>query len=348
MTWADHLPYLRRPLLVVALHGFADSGQNARQAANFLRSRWEAERIGQFDADAFIDFRDRRPLVNIEDGRIRQVHLPKIEFWAARLPEAERDVLFLLGPEPDIRWQAFSKTVQMACRRLGVSKLLLLDAYPGMNPHTRSIRLLGVHNQVADDLPDSVAIVSDYQGPISLGHYLVLEVESLNIPAWGVSAELPPYVAGERYPAAILRLVEFVADSLKVAIDTTQLQNNVEAMNAQLDRTIEERPMIAELIERLEEHSDATTDLTDFSLPDGDQLAAEIQRFFADPDSLHRDHPEGGDLAHGNKAGQDGLDSPAGMGVEDVLGDQDGLGGGHDGHRSRETDPDGGAEPPTR
>ena len=298
IIWAAHLPPLRRPLLVVALNGFVDGAHNARQAASFLRSRWEATQIGQMDADEFIDFRDRRPMANVEDGLLRHVHMPKIELWAAQLPDAERDVVFLTGPEPDMRWGVFSRNIQAACRRLGVAKMVLLDAYPGMSPHTRSIRLLGVHNQVASGIPEDVAIVADYQGPIGAGHFLVSELEYLNIPAWGISAELPPYVAGERYPAAVLRLVEFVAAFLKVSIDTTQLQENVEAMNAQLDRSIEARPMIAELIERLEEHTD-DPGVDGFTLPSGDQLAAEIQQYFLNPDQpghnpdAPTNHPDG-------------------------------------------------------
>ncbi len=283
MIWAANLPPLRRPLLVVALNGFVDAAHNARQAASFLRSRWEAEQIGQLDADVFIDYRDRRPMADVEDGLLRQIHMPKLELWAAQTLDADRDVVFLTGPEPDIQWGAFSRTIQAACRRLGVSRMLLLDAYPGMSPHTRDLRLLGVRNQVADGIPEEVAIVADYQGPIGAGHFLIGEMEYLNIPAWGISAELPPYVAGDRYPAAVLRLVEFVATFLGVTIDTTQLKNNVEAMTAQLDRSIEARPMIAELIERLEEHTD-DPEATGFTLPSGDQLAAEIQQYFANPE----------------------------------------------------------------
>lgn len=290
IIWAANLPPLRRPLLVVALNGFVDGAHNARQAANFLRSRWEAKQIGQLDADTFIDYRDRRPMANVEDGLLRHIHMPKLELWAAQVQGAERDVIFLTGPEPDMQWGAFSRSIQAACRRLGVSKMVLLDAYPGMSPHTRSIRLLGVHNLVAEGFPDDVAIVADYQGPIGAGHFLISEMEYLNIPAWGISAELPPYVAGERYPAAVLRLVEFVAAFMKVAIDTTQLKENVEAMNAQLDRSVEARPMIAELIERLEAHTD-DPEMEGFTLPSGDQLAAEIQQYFLNPDE-HGFNPE--------------------------------------------------------
>lgn len=294
IIWAANLPPLRRPVLVVALNGFVDAAHNARQAANFLRSRWEAEQIGRLDADVFIDYRDRRPMANVEDGLLRQIHMPKLELWAAQVHEADRDVVFLTGPEPDMQWGAFSRTIQAACRRLGISKMVLLDAYPGMSPHTRDLRLLGVRNLVAEGIPDDVAIVADYQGPIGAGHFLIGEMEYLNIPAWAISAELPPYVAGDRYPAAVLRLVEFMANFLKVAIDTTQLKNNVEAMNAQLDRSIEARPMIAELIERLEEHTD-DPEAAGFTLPSGDQLAAEIQQYFANPEGHGPAPGENGD-----------------------------------------------------
>src|SRR5713226_7642596 len=91
---------LVRPSLIVALDGWVDAGSAATTAASLIA---EGGRIvATFDADRLFDYRARRPVLEIIDGKLAEMTWPEFEVRLARHPE--RDVLILTGPEPDYRW----------------------------------------------------------------------------------------------------------------------------------------------------------------------------------------------------------------------------------------------------
>ncbi|MDF2744225.1 MAG: hypothetical protein K0S88_5602, partial [Actinomycetia bacterium] len=129
LTGLGDLPELRDPFLVVHLHGWTDAGLAGQTAAVFLRERWNATTLATFDADELIDFRARRPVVRLASGTIEEVTWSPTELLAAT-PGGERDALLLVGPEPDFRWRAFCDEVVEACRRLRVTEVFGLGAFP--------------------------------------------------------------------------------------------------------------------------------------------------------------------------------------------------------------------------
>src|SRR5688572_18652050 len=107
---ADHLrieslPQLRRPVLVAAFRGWNDGAQGASLAAGYLAQAWDAQRFGDIDPEDFYDFQATRPHVALEDGLTRRVDWPENAFYHARIPGADRDLLLLLGVEPNLRWR---------------------------------------------------------------------------------------------------------------------------------------------------------------------------------------------------------------------------------------------------
>jgi proteasome assembly chaperone (PAC2) family protein len=135
-------PELRDPFLVVHLHGWQDAGLAGQTAAVFLRSRWNATDLATFDTDELIDFRSRRPVVRLDGGTIEEVTWSPIELLRAT-PGGDRDALLLLGPEPDFRWQGFCEEVVEACRRLQVTEVFGLGAFPAPALHTDPVAVVG-------------------------------------------------------------------------------------------------------------------------------------------------------------------------------------------------------------
>ena len=110
----DHLvwnsrPALRHPVLVCAFRGWNDGGQAATLAATFLRESLGAERFCDIDPEEFYDFQETRPTVRLEDGLVRRIDWPENSVTHAALPGTERDILILLGIEPQLRWRTFAR-----------------------------------------------------------------------------------------------------------------------------------------------------------------------------------------------------------------------------------------------
>ena len=107
---------MRAPVLVAAFDGWVDAGSASTQAAAHLAG--EGELIARLDPDVLYDFRSRRPVLDIVDGRLLELTWP--ELVVRRAPIDERDVVVLAGAEPDYRWPALADAILELCVRLGL------------------------------------------------------------------------------------------------------------------------------------------------------------------------------------------------------------------------------------
>jgi proteasome assembly chaperone (PAC2) family protein len=268
-------PQLRDPFLVVHLTGWTDAGMAGQTSTVFLRARWRARTLAEFDSDELIDYRARRPVVRLAGGRIDQVSWSPIELSLG--DAGNRDALLLTGPEPDLRWHAFSEAVIRVCRELAVREVFGLGAFPAPSLHTDPVAVLGTS---AD--PDLVARLETVRAIVELnaGIQSVLEdrLHQAGIPATGLWARVPPYVAGGSHPPAALALVHELARLAEVEVDTTELDAASKEHLEQVEQAVRERPQIAEFIDQIRalvEQGD------DERIPSGDEIAAELERFLS-------------------------------------------------------------------
>ena len=102
-------PELERPILIGAFRGWNDGGQGASLATGYLAKLWEAQRFAEIDPENFFDFQATRPHVSLEEGLTRKIDWPATVFYHARPPGLDRDVVLLLGMEPNLRWRTFTR-----------------------------------------------------------------------------------------------------------------------------------------------------------------------------------------------------------------------------------------------
>ncbi|MDP8971333.1 MAG: PAC2 family protein [Actinomycetota bacterium] len=276
INWVSPLPTLSRPVLLVALEGFVDAGAVASTAATFLRHRWQSDVVATFDRDALIDFRARRPSAVVDSGTLRRIDWPDLEVLFAQVQGAH-DVLLLLGPEPDMRWSAFCDAVVDTCRDLGVEVVFNLGAYPAATPHTRPVRVLKTANAPGGDLLPDVGGIAGYTGPVGTGTVLQHALADHGVPAVGLWAEVPHYIAGSPNPTGALALVRLLAQILDTPVDTSELEAAAKLQVEQVDEAVAQHPEARQMIAALERHVDAG-ELAE-QLPSGDDIAAEIERF---------------------------------------------------------------------
>src|SRR5688500_2971293 len=143
MRWDSH-PDLRRPALVCSFKGWNDAAESATTALSFVASRWDAQRIGSIDPEDFYDFQVTRPTVKLSEGVTRVIEWPELELSSARPDGSDRDVVFLTGSEPNLRWRTFSETVVAAAQELGCEMVVSLGALLADVPHTRPVQITGI------------------------------------------------------------------------------------------------------------------------------------------------------------------------------------------------------------
>ena len=276
VRWSDH-PRLRRPVLVAAFEGWNDAADAATTAGRYLLDRWDARPFATIDPEIFYDFSSTRPQVHLADGITREIIWPSNELSAGTLPRTQRDVVVLLGVEPQLRWRTFCEQVVGIARELGVEMMLALGALLADVAHSRPVRVTGT---AAD--PDLVARLglerSRYEGPTGIVGVLHDACRQAGIPSASLWAAVPHYVAATPSPKAALALVQRTSSLLSSPVLTTDLELAAADYERQVTEVVESDDDVAGYVHQLEERVDEL-DEAEANLPSGDALAAELEKF---------------------------------------------------------------------
>ncbi len=272
-----HRP-LTSPVLLLATESWVDAGFGARAAVSHVLERIPTEPLATFSADDLIDFRARRPTARISDGVLVGLSWPEVQLRAGQ-DTAGNDLLALVGPEPDMAWHAFAQAVIDLARDMGVRLVAGMGAFAAPVPHTRPVRLTGIATvaELAERVGRSVGTT---EVPAGIQTALQESFAAIGIPAVGIWARVPHYLAAGPYPAAAAALVETLSRLTGLVVDIDELEAAAARMTAEVDEVIGNSEEHRELVRRLEMAFDAPATFED--LPSGDDLAAELERFLRD------------------------------------------------------------------
>src|SRR2546421_866052 len=230
-------PELTGPVLVAAFRGWNDGAQAASLAAGYLAKVWDADRFADVDPEGFFDFQATRPHVSLVDGITRQIDWPETAFYHAKPRRLDRDVLLLLGIEPNLRWRTFSDLVVDHVRELGVELVVTLGALLADVPHTRPAPVTG--SATDPDLVEQLGLqASRYEGPTGIVGVVHDACKRAGIPSASLWAAVPHYVSLAPSPKAAGALCERLATLLGGEIDTAELDEAAEAYVRQVSEAI--------------------------------------------------------------------------------------------------------------
>jgi hypothetical protein len=283
-TLLGELPVLERPVLVVCLSGWIDASGAAAAAMTTLEERCEARPIVSFDSDAFIDYRARRPTMELREGVNTRLVWNELEM---KVGEDERGnaVLTLTGPEPDSQWKAFAGAVKELALQLGVYQMIGLGAYPFATPHTRASRLSCTtpSAEVAANVP---FIKNSVDVPAGMGAVLEHALTEAGIPSLGIWVQVPHYVSAMSYPAASVALLEGLREVTGITMSFGSLAREADIQKARIDQLVggndEHLAMVQQLEAAYDTAVEQTLSLGQTDIPSGDELAAEFERFLRD------------------------------------------------------------------
>jgi hypothetical protein len=267
------LPTLIAPVMVAAFDGWVDAAGAASGATSHLAT--DAALVAAFDGDALFDYRSRRPVLDVVDGRLSDLAWPEISVRHVRADG--RDLVVLAGAEPDLRWRAFSASVLELARHLGVTEWVSLGAVPAAVAHTRPVPVMVTASH------DDALRNGETRGPTGLLRVPAavlsvaeLAVSSAGIPAVGFFAQVPPY-AGSGYAAASVALLERIARHLSISLPLAELEATAQMEHRRFDAAVATDAETREMVSRLEAIAGEAEEQE--RLPTGDELAREIQRY---------------------------------------------------------------------
>ena len=279
-------PDVDEPVLVIGLDGWIDAGFAANTAIGHLREVMDTSLVATWDADVLVDHRSRRPAMHLVEGVNTGMTWPAIELRHGRDPDG-RDVLLLVGAEPDVRWRRFSADVVTLATELGARLAVGFGAYPAPVPHTRQSRLA-----TTATTPELAAQAGQIRSTLDVPSGAMAAIEracaDVDLPATGLWAQVPHYVSAMPYPDAAASLVDGLAALAGLRLDASPLREAARVLRVRLDGLVADNPEHQAMVTQLEASVDAElasepgTGFGGADVPSGDELAAEVERFLRD------------------------------------------------------------------
>ncbi|MBU6241627.1 MAG: PAC2 family protein [Acidobacteria bacterium] len=275
-------PVLDKPVLITMLSGWIDASGAANAAIDALKKATNATLLATFDADTFIDYRARRPIMELREGLNSRLR------WS--VPELHhgtdangRDIVILSGPEPDTAWELFVETVCGFCADNGVERAFAIGAYPFATPHTRPPQL-SCHSPSPHVLAEVPFLKNSADVPAGMSAVLEHGLTEHGISALSLWAQVPHYVAAMSYPAAAAALVSAVQMVAGLVVDVSDLVSEAQQQRERIDQLVSANPEHLEMVRQLERMFDdavktGQVDARGETPASGDAIAAEIERF---------------------------------------------------------------------
>ncbi len=290
LKWLAPVASLNDPVLVVMLTGWIDAGGAANAAADAIDDDIAASPVAEFDDDVYVDFRARRPVMELRDGLNSVLNWERITVSIGR-EQTGRDIVLLTGPEPDMAWHRFTRVVGDMAVTLGVRQMAHLGAYPFATPHTRPARI-SVSTPSQDVLMRVPFLRSSIDVPAGVAASLEHELHDRGIAAMGIWAQVPHYIASMTYPAASVALLDGLSDATGLVIDAATLRSEVMIQRRRLDALVVGNDEHRSMVEQLEQIYDAGDDEAEqagepqvpLEMRSADELAAEVEEFLRGQD----------------------------------------------------------------
>ncbi len=299
LIWHGPTGGLRRPVLVAAFSGWFDAAGAATTAVRHLGGA-AGSVVAAVDPDGFFDFTSRRPTVVLDEASRRVVEWPRNELRASPRPDGAHDLVLLAGEEPNMRWATFVGLLVEACQRLRCELVVTLGTVADAHPHTRNPLVVGsstdsmLARRLGLDRPR-------YQGITGVVGVLHTALEGATIPAISLRAPVPYYLPDSPNPKATVALLASLERVLGAPTGHEELAEEVLSWAQRHDDAVSADDDAARYVRKLEVAYDQQLSA---SVPDGADLAAELEAFLRD---------EGGE----GGASREGREGPEGRGHPD-------------------------------
>jgi hypothetical protein len=280
------LPDLSGSVVIELLDGFVDAGAARRLARDQLFAAGDSTPVATFDVDLLHDYRARRPPMLFVEDHWESYEAPSLEIRQLT-DESGTPYLVLVGSEPDVMWERFTAAVLMLVERLGVRLVVGTNAIPMAVPHTRPIGITA-HSSRKELIEGYAPWVSSVTVPGSASHLLEHRLAEAGRDSMGFAVHVPHYLAQAAYPPAAEALLRALSRATGLSLPTGGLDEASRETQASIAGLVAQSEELGELVRTLETQYDAIVanrgaSLTEAgSLPTGDELGAELERFLAE------------------------------------------------------------------
>ena len=279
--------------LVVTLNSFLDAGHAQRLLNDHLLNTLRNHRLGRFDADQLITYREQRPTIVFGGDHFEQYQAPELVLSHVT-DQLGETFLLLTGPEPGLQWERMIGAIARLIDVHNVELTVIAQSMPMPVPHTRPI---AIHSSSENpDVRDELSVErSSYEGPVGILSVIATMAEEAGIPTVSLWASVPHYVHNAPSPKATLALLDKLEELVDVVIPRGDLLDEAREWEEGIDALANDDDEMRSYIDQLERARDAV----EAPEASGEAIAQEFERYLRKRD----DEPGGPTAGDGPGAG---------------------------------------------
>lgn len=243
-------PVLRSPILLLAFAGWSDAGASATTAVRYLADQLIAKKFATIDPEEFYDFYRQRPVVRLNDDKVREIHWPSFDFYQAPAIGMDRDFVLGIGAEPHLRWRTFTETMLRFARECQAEMIVTLGAYLDEVLYTRPVPLSGFSTD-AKMVEELDLVPSRYQGPTGIVGVLADACRLQGVKHLSLWASLPHYLSVSPNPRGTLALLLRLNQWLGLRVDTSPLERAAADFQAKINDAVNADPKLSAFVREL-------------------------------------------------------------------------------------------------
>ena len=245
-------PSLREPALVAAFGGWGNAGEVATSTVDFMVNSLKAEELATLESDDFYLFSVNRPLVNIANGHLKSLDLPRSRFYFSTNSPG-RDLILFIGPEPQLRWHQYMESFMQLCQRFGVRTFITLGGLHDEVLHNET--KISVAGASLDDvqrlrqLSEPVELI-DYVGPSAVHSLFLAKAQEQKMESISLWAHAASYLQGTNYKlcSGLIKRLDLL---LGLEVDPTELDLSWKLVEDQIDGLIKKNEQLRQHVEEL-------------------------------------------------------------------------------------------------
>ncbi|MBC8466535.1 MAG: PAC2 family protein [Deltaproteobacteria bacterium] len=248
----ETLPELQKPILIVGFDGWGNALNISTGMVAYLIRKFKAGSFARLNPDLFYRYDQTRPIVNIENGRLKDLSIPGGVFYAAKPGSEGRDLLILKAEEPNLRWQYFAEEVFSLCERLGVEYVITLGSMIDNVLHSdRIVSGFGSSEALLEKLRQKNVSLISYHGPSAIHSTLHSEGKKRGFQCISLWCHCPYYLQGATHFGMMSHLGSLLSYFGEFELETEELEEKWKELEEEIHKVIETHPQVQALVKEL-------------------------------------------------------------------------------------------------
>ena len=114
------------------------------RSLRYLIRKLSARKFAEVEPEDFYVFSRVRPRVRLDQDGTRRLRWPSNTFYSWHDEATSRDMVFLVGAEPNLTWNTYAQAIMEVAHTCDVARMVVLGSLLDATPHTREPGITGL------------------------------------------------------------------------------------------------------------------------------------------------------------------------------------------------------------